>query len=280
MRAKAILVAALLAIAPLDQALSWGASGHSIIAEIAQRRLHPRVLTQIEDLLGGNVSLASIASWADDVVLERPGTIGWHFVNIPYEANDYQPDRDCKPSPKGDCVINAISRSMTVLRDRSATKERRTEALKFLIHYVGDVHQPLHAINRNDEGGNKIAVTFFGAPMSLHAVWDFGLIEKRTYDWGQYVTVLESHWLRGKDIRVLQRGTPVDWALQAHAAAVNVAYVVPDDLQLGEAYYLRSIPIVDQQLALAGIRLARLLNEAFGHPGYVGSDRCHTGVCP
>jgi len=126
------------------------------------------------------------------------------------------------------------------------------------------------AIDRDDEGGNKVAVTFFDAPMSLHAVWDIGLIEKRTYDWGQYVTILENNWLAGKDVRALQGGTPVDWALQAHAAAVDVAYVLPEDLKLGDAYYQRSLPTVDRQLALAGIRLARLLNEAFGHAGYAG----------
>ena len=270
MMARAILLTFLFALAPLDQAASWGASGHSIVAEIAQRRLHPQVLARIEDLLGGAVSLASIASWADDLAQRRPDTVNWHFVNIPYAATDYDPGRDCKPTPKGDCVINAIARSRAMLENRSAPKQQRAEALMLLIHFVGDVHQPLHAIDRNDEGGNKVAVTFFDAPMSLHAVWDIGLIEKRTYDWGQYVTMLESDWLPGKDIRALQHGTPVDWALEAHAAAVDVAYVLSADLKLGDAYYQRSLPTVDRQLALAAIRLAHLLNETFGHAGYSG----------
>jgi hypothetical protein len=269
MTARAMVLAGLLALVPLDEALSWGSNGHSIIAEIAQRRLHPQTLAQVEALLGSEVSLASIASWADDIVRERPETFFWHFVNIPYDATDYVPSRDCQPTPKGDCIINAIARSRALLQNRSAPKEQRAEALKFLVHFVGDVHQPLHDIDRHDEGGNKLAVTFFDAPMSLHAVWDIGIIEKRTYDWGQYVKILENAWLRGKDIRALARGDPVDWALAAHAAAVNVAYVLPEDLKLGDAYYQRALPTVDQQLALAGIRLARLLNEAFGHPGYL-----------
>jgi len=270
MTARAILLAGLLALAPLDRALSWGSHGHSIIAEIAQRRLHPQTLAQVENLLGGAVSLASIASWADDIIPQRPETFYWHFVNIPYDATDYVPSRDCRPTPKGDCIINAIARSRALLQNRSAPSRQRAEALKFLVHFIGDVHQPLHDINRDDEGGNKVAVTFFDVPMPLHAVWDIGIIEKRTYDWGQYVTILENDWLRGKDIRALARGDPVDWALAAHAAAVNVAYVLPDDRKLGDAYYQRSLPTVNQQLALAGIRLARLLNDAFGHPGYVG----------
>ena len=99
MTARAIVLAGLLAFAPLDQALSWGASGHSIIAEIAQRRLHSHALAQIKTLLGGNVSLASIASWADDTALVRPETIRWHFVNIPYDGDRLRP----KPRLQANC---------------------------------------------------------------------------------------------------------------------------------------------------------------------------------
>jgi len=273
MTARAAILALLFALAPLNQAASWGASGHSIIAEIAQRRLHPQVLLRIKELLGGEVSLASIASWADDVVAERPETAAWHFVNIPFDATSYDPRRDCAESARGDCVVNAIARARATLIDRSASKRARVEALMFLVHFVGDAHQPMHAIDHNDAGGSKLAVTFFDRPMSLHAVWDAGIIEKRTYDWGEYVRDLERRWLAGKDIRALQRGEPADWVWEAHLAAVKVAYVLPQDLKLGEAYYRRSLPVVDRQLALAGIRLARLLNESFGHRRFIAVSR-------
>jgi hypothetical protein len=268
MMARAAVLACLLALAPLNQAFSWGSSGHSIIAEIAQHRLDPRVLAQIEQLLGRQVSIASIASWADDITQQRRDTVNWHFVNIPYDATTYDAAHDCQPNPKGDCVIKAIERSLATLKKPSAPKDQRAEALKFLVHFVGDVHQPLHTIDRNDAGGSKLAVVFFDTPMSLHMVWDVGIIDHRTYDWGEYVRILEHNWLPGKDTCALERGDPVAWALQAHAAAVNVAYVLPEDLKVGEAYYQQSLPTVDQQLALAGIRLARVLNEAFGHPRY------------
>jgi hypothetical protein len=258
----------LLSLVPLNQAFSWGASGHSIIAEIAQHRLDPQVFAQIEQLLGRQVSIASIASWADDITQQRPDTVNWHFVNIPYDATTYDAAHECQPNPKGDCVIKAIERSLATLKKPSAPKDQRVEALKFLVHFVGDVHQPLHTIDRNDAGGSKLAVVFFDTPMSLHMVWDVGIIDHRTYDWGEYVRTLEHNWLPGKDTCALESGDPVVWALQAHAAAVNVVYVLPEDLKLGEAYYQQSLPIVDQQLALAGIRLARVLDEAFGHPHY------------
>jgi S1/P1 Nuclease len=267
---RAAFLACFLALTPMNQALSWGSNGHSIIAEIAQHRLHPQVFARIEDLLGRQASLGSVASWADDIAQKRPDTINWHFVNIPYEATNYDPSRDCRPTPKGDCIINAIKRSRATLQDRFAPKQQRTESLMFLVHLMGDIHQPLHTIDHNDAGGNKVVVNFFGTPMSLHIVWDVGLIEKRTYDWGEYVRILERGWLWGKDICDLHRGNPVDWALQTHTAAVEVAYAVPEDLQLGDAYYRRSLPTLDQQLALGGIRLARVLNEVFGHEGYIG----------
>lgn len=273
---RAALLIIVFAVSPVSEAASWGASGHSIIAEIAQRRLDPQAARRIRELLGDNVSLASVASWADDLAMLRPDTANWHFVNIPYDAASFDPARDCKETARGDCVINAIARARALLADRKASRQQRAEALMLLIHFIGDVHQPLHAANRNDAGGSQLAVTFFDRPMSLHAVWDFGIIDKRTFDWGEYVRYLEQCWLRGKDINALQRGTPVDWALEAHRAAVDVAYSVPEDLKLGLPYYQKSVPIVDRQLALAGVRLAHVLNQALGYPGSLTADRQRT----
>ena len=129
MTARAGLLALLFALAPLDQALSWGPSGHSIIAEIAQHTLHPVVFARIKNLLGGQISLASVATWADDVVKQRPETTRWHFVDIPYNATNYDPTRDCSPTPKGDCIINAIERLLATLKDRSEPRQTRAEAL-------------------------------------------------------------------------------------------------------------------------------------------------------
>jgi hypothetical protein len=259
------LLAIVLTLMPLHEALSFGASGHAIIAEIAQRRVEPGVLRKMKELLGGEVSLASIASWADHVALLRPNTVNWHFVNIPLDATSYDPERDCSMTPKGDCVIRAIERVRATLADSTKPREERREALMFLVHLVGDVHQPLHCTDRNDAGGNRLTVLFFNAVSSLHMVWDVGLIEKRTFDFGEYVTALETDWLPGKDVAALQKGDPVVWALESHDAAMKVAYgQLPSDYILGETYYQASRPVLDRQLAVAGLRLARLLNETLG----------------
>jgi hypothetical protein len=256
----ACIFAASLCLAP--GARAWGQSGHSIIAEIAQRRLEPSALRKVKELLGGEVSLASVASWADGVRLIRPNTYNWHFVDIPYDATSYDPARDCKGTTKGDCVIAAIERFRKELGDPSRPSAERTEALMFLVHFMGDIHQPLHCAERNhDQGGNAVRVSFFGRPMNLHAVWDYGIIDRRTYDWGEYVRHLERDWFPDHDIAAFGNGDPAEWAWATHQLAVNVAYALPDDLNLTDEYYAKSLPAVDQQLALAGVRLAKLLND-------------------
>jgi hypothetical protein len=277
---KAIRLAALLVLAPVAQAFGWGQEGHSIVAEIAQRRLTAVSLQKINTLLNSELpdlnnaqfALASIASWADDYRADGHDETGnWHFVDIPFGRDTYDAAADCKRNEKsGDCVINAIARVAATLADCAKPDSDRVAALKFLVHFIGDVHQPLHATTRinpdtgtDDRGGNEIEVTFRGARSNLHAVWDSLLILHKVYDWGEYVRLLETKWLAGKDIAALQTGDPIDWANAAHKSAQLVAYNFRPDHVLDEEYYADSIVVVDQQLALGGVRLARVLNEAF-----------------
>lgn len=256
---------------PMEQAWAWGQEGHSIVAEIAQRRLDANAREKIQALLkdeapeadAPQIALASIASWADDYRSKHDESRNWHFVDIPYERNTYDPAVDCKRDPKfGDCIINAIARFKAALSDCSKSPKERAEALKFLVHFVGDIHQPLHAAERNnDQGGNEVQVTFFGQPMKLHAVWDTGIIMHTVYAWGTYVERLETKWFPGRDLTGLDGGTPVDWALESHEFARELAYNIPDGSVLGDNYYRDSLPVVDRQLALGGVRLARLLKD-------------------
>jgi len=153
-----------------------------------------------------------------------------------------------------------------VLGDCSKPLSERSEALRFLIHFVGDIHQPLHdetrygADGKDDRGGNDVSVTFFGQKNNLHAVWDTGIIMHTVYNWGAYVVRLQTGWLNGRDLSGLDGGNPIDWAQEAHGF-VRDAYDVPSDGALDQAYYNKAIPVVDRQLALAGVRLAHLLQD-------------------
>ena len=266
---RTMAVSAMLACLAAAPAAAWGPEGHSIVAEIAQRRLSPEAAAMVADLLGRGHSLASIASWADDYRALHLDSAGWHFVDIPLAAEDYEEGRDCAQTPQGDCVIHELSRSLRDLTDPTLPPAQRRDALKFVVHLVGDVNQPLHTVGEL-RGYNDLSVCYFSSPAkndclptNLHIVWDVGLIRSIFWDWGGYVDYLETDWLPTHNDPALDAGTPVDWALEAHRAARNVAVAgVAMDAHLGADYLAAVRPTLDRQLAAAGLRLARTLNEA------------------
>jgi hypothetical protein len=201
-------------------------------------------------------SLASVSNWADDIRPTRPETARWHYINFAEGAKDYVPARDCADIPgQGDCVIAAIERATAYLTRDDANQ---VDALRFLVHFVGDVHQPFHAV-ATERGGNGIRVTFFGNRTNLHAVWDSGLIQHSGRTFEDYAKYLETTWIMGEDLTVLSQGTAVDWAFASRD--IGEAALVAQGSALGEDYYEKYVPVVDNQLALAGLRLAKLLNE-------------------
>ena len=253
-------------------ATAWGEEGHAIVAEIAQRRLSDASRTAVEQILGRGVSLASIASWADDERARDPRTTRWHFVDIPLEANAYDPARDCVPDAKeGDCAVAAIERERLIAGCPSRPVADRARALKFVVHLVGDIHQPLHAIEEK-EGGNKVPVAVVlrkGAnrhdafDSNLHVVWDSVLIQNVAWAWGGYVERLETGLLANADAAELTRGSTIDWTLESHRAAVAIFRLLPANAVIDDAYVQAMTATLDRQLAVGGLRLARLLNETF-----------------
>ena len=127
-----------------SRTFAWGSEGHSIVAEIAEQHLEPGTTKQVRDLLAleNSTSLADVANWADHIRRQRPETASWHFVDIPITAPFYDPARDCAG---GNCVVAKIEQFAKELHDTSPPPGERLEALKFLVHFAGDVHQPLHA---------------------------------------------------------------------------------------------------------------------------------------
>ena len=257
-------------------AFAWDQEGHSIVAEIGQRRLSPAAAAAVERVLSRGHSLASIASWADDVRETAPGTYNWHFVDIPIASDRYDPASQCAAGPQGDCIVAELDRLASELR--CAADAHKLDALKFAVHFVGDVHQPLHTV-LEDRGGNDIAVVVDMNGLTckrnckpkpietnLHAAWDTNLIAKTVWDWGAYVVRLEAGWLGSTEAARpgIDAGTPLDWALETHRAAQQVWALTPADKVLGDDYYRKILPILDRQLGVAGLRLARFLNEAYG----------------
>lgn len=269
---KVVTVAAILVGLSCGHAFAWGQEGHSIIAEIAQRRLSATALAQVKRILGGEASMASVASWADDVRSgPHPESYNWHFVDIPLAENTYDPISECAASPKGDCAIAEIDRAEHEITCATDPMQRR-DSLRYLIHFVGDIHQPFHTVaDGNGENGLKVVVKFGGLIKSppkvsddnLHAVWDSTLIRQTTYAWGSYVDRLEGDWLL-KHPEASQTLDPIAWTLEAHKLAQDMAEGVDNGATLDNAYYDKALPVVDEQLGRAGLRLAAVLNRWLG----------------
>lgn len=249
--------------------LAWNGEGHQVIAYIAEERLSNKAKAGVRDLLGdAQLSDAEIANWADQIRRERRNTAPWHYVNIPVEAAGYDPARDGR---KGNNVIDKVKHFSVVLADRKRPREEREEALKFLVHFVGDLHQPLHCADRNkDKGGNACMVFFPGQrkAMNLHEVWDTFMLRshKGTRSVSDYGAKLNRE-ISDTDVKAWATGTPLGWATESWKIAKDKVYApVPADASvptLSKEYVTGGGEVADVQIKKAGIRLAEMLNTAF-----------------
>jgi nuclease S1 len=233
---------------------AWGENGHKIIAILADAQLSPAARKEVSRLLAlePGQTLSSISTWADEH--RNPATAAWHYVNFPRGDCNYDPERDC---PGGKCVVGAIDRQIETLRTAGDDAKRLT-ALKYLVHFIGDIHQPLHAGFGDDRGGNRYQLQAFMRGSNLHAVWDSGLIKALQQENDAIV--------KGLLIRPMP---PAATAFTAAGAAeescriVSKAGFYPDRLVTPE-YVERYTPVMLFQLALAGSRLAQTLNRIWG----------------
>jgi S1/P1 Nuclease len=271
---KKLLFMAFILLSVSRSAVAWGPEGHEIVANLAEMRLGQDAKAGIRSLIG-DASLASISNWADEIRHDRDETYNWHFVDILTDASGFSDERDCflpnnqhkdAATDHHNCVVDRIEIFEHVLADQNAPREQRIEALKFLVHFVGDVHQPFHAIGEA-AGGNGIAVVEFGSQdcgqrrCNLHGAWDSGLIQHTGMNTEQYVAHLEKVISDG---HLNTGGTPEDWANESHEYARSA--LLQDGGQVNEAYYQNEIKVVDERLAQAGMSLATLLNQAFSSP--------------
>ncbi len=248
----------------------WGPEGHSIVAQIAQRQLEQGARDKLRELIG-SVTLSSIASCADQVRSEEPRGVclkvveeskpeskEWHFIDIPIRFADLDMSRDC---PDGNCVVPKIKEFARILRESRDAGERK-EALMFLVHFVGDIHQPLHCADNNDRGGNETRVTFFGQSKKLHGIWDSTILDN--IDDERLVNTLQRSITPQKKAE-WEGKTVEQWADESHDQAVTVAYgKLPKrkPLKIADAYQDAAEPVVKEQLTKGGVRLGFLLNEA------------------
>jgi hypothetical protein len=254
---------AALVMASMPQAFAWGRIGHRVIARFAEERLTPEARIAVGNLLGPGVRLADVANWADEQ-RESFGSAPWHSVDVPIGESRYDP-RYC--SPRG-CVVSKIEEFRRVLLNPAAGKPEKEQALKFLIHFIADLHQPLHVGDHNDRGGNLLQVRFFDEGSNLHRVWDYQIMERHTKN--EQVWLWDLTFL-AKPAMVVEwsKGTPEAWATESLNLA-KTAYRIPGlqvlikpGTRLGSEYCREALPQIQLQLAKAGIRTAWVLNQIF-----------------
>ncbi|WP_434722065.1 S1/P1 nuclease [Mesorhizobium sp. RIZ17] len=293
-------------LAICGQALAWGQEGHAVIAEIAQHRLSRNAYDVIEQLLRSHlklkppatVSLASVASWADDYRADNhKETSNWHFIDIPLaskpgdasaSATAYDPARDCKDNTSfGFCLMRALPAQEKILADPAKSDEERWQALAFVIHLVGDLSQPLHCVERldgsqGDQGGNTLTVSFnvyrpkpdgstYRDLTTFHAVWDSSLILFKYYDWGKVALDLETDVIPHLPAMPVADQTPEKWLTECHEKAEDAYRALPKGTTiksdnphaviLDQAYFDQFSPVAVEQLALGGLHLAAVLDE-------------------
>lgn len=265
MRPLAAAIFLLIAGTPTG-ALAWGDEGHRIAAEIAEQYLEPETARQVRELLAieNATTLSQVSTWADEIRGQRRQTARWHYVNIPIHPPAgtpaaYDAARDC---PSGDCVVAKIDELSAVLRDKTVPARQRLEALKFIVHLVADIHQPLDCADDGDRGGNDIRVTFLGQQTNLHALWDSGMLavvgmgDERAYALRLVKSILPARLIQWRG------GTAADWANESYGIA-RLIYGGSHEARALQLFYEEDfLPVVNVQLEKAGVRLAAMLNAA------------------
>jgi len=244
---------------------AWGPEGHHVTVLLAEQYLTVRSAALAKDLLGAE-SLLDASVWADNYRQDHPETGPWHYIDIPLQETTLDLRRDC---PHGDCVLAKTQAFLAALRDPGAARTDKAEALKYVIHFVGDLHQPLHDADNNDKGGNMRLVQLgFHVPPpgltdNLHWLWDTGLIERINSN-DQALAEIIRRRITDEDRAAWAKGGLKDWVLEAHRLARTVAYQglgSATPAVISPEYERQADQVIETQLARAGIRLALLLNE-------------------
>jgi hypothetical protein len=266
MKARYLLACLALAGAAPSPALAWGKTGHRVVAALADAQLSGLARAHVKELLGVE-SLDEAATWPDDM-RSAPGQFWqktatpWHYVTLNGIVYDHAP-------PEGD-ALDALNRYRATLQDPNANIADKQLALRFIVHLVGDLHQPLHVGKCCDKGGNEVKVNWFGRDLNLHSVWDSALVEEEQLSFTELAAKLQRH-TSNADVLAWWDINPRDWISES-AQLRETVYPernrkdpkAPPELSYGYVY--KYTPLMEQRLKQAGVRLAAYLNDIYSRP--------------
>jgi len=250
--------------------ISWGVAGHRTVGKIAEGHLTANARAGIRDLLG-NETLADVSTWADEVRGQKKyrQTGPWHYVNLPLGLN-YEQFKTRVENMLEANVYSALVRQMQLITDKTASREQKVEALKFVVHFVGDLHQPMHVSRAEDKGGNTVQLNYEGQGTNLHSLWDSKLIEHSGEDYNQLAATCDH--ATPAQTKQWQSDPIIKWMWESYEITSKLYDEIDamSSRSIGQDYYTAHWPIITQRLEQAGIRLAGLLNVLFKN-GPVGT---------
>lgn len=248
----------LLGFATVQMAFGWGQKGHDVTAYIAECNLTPEAAQAIDRVLDGH-SPVYYANWLDNAshTPEYAYTKTWHYANIDAGYTFETMPRE----PKGD-VVKAVTDLTGQLKEGGLSPEKEAEALKMLIHLVGDLHCPMHAGHKSDLGGNTIPVTAFGKATNLHSVWDTTLPEA-AHNWSYTEWQNQIDRLSADEVMLIESGSPEEWFRETADLCASIYAETPEGTNVSYDYVAKFTPLVEQQFLRGGYRLAMLLNEIY-----------------
>lgn len=240
-----------------NEAVFWGKNGHRVTGKIAEMHLSRRAKKSIDKILKGQ-SLAFVSTYADEIKSDKKYNkyYSWHYVNMDLDQTYEQAEKN----PQGD-LVTGINTCIAVLKDKNASEEDKNFHLKLLVHFIGDLHQPLHIGRKEDKGGNDVQVQWFGSGTNLHTVWDSKLIDD--YEMSYIELANNADELSKKQIEAIEKGSVIDWVNEVHVVTNEVYNSVKVGENLRYNYAYDHFGTVRTQLQKGGIRLAKVLNDIY-----------------
>ncbi|MBF7073651.1 S1/P1 nuclease [Glaciecola sp. MH2013] len=256
---KLLIATALIAASSVQQVYAWGQTGHRITGAIAEQYLSDDARAAIRALLP-NESLAEASTYADEM-RSNPSDFWqkeagpYHYVSVPV-GESY---KEHKHAPEEGDAFTALNKFTKIVKDGKAPLEERQRALRFIIHIIGDLHQPLHAGNGTDRGGNDVKLEFFWDDSNLHRVWDSGLLDRRQLSYSEWTEWL-SEKITPEQAKAWSITDPHVYIMES-AAIRDTIY--PESDRLSWDYLYQHLPTATQRLQEGGVRIAAHLNEMF-----------------
>ena len=289
------LVAAMCATSAPAAAFAWGNEGHEIVVAIAQGYLTPHARARVDQMLAADQDtltshdMLEESTWADRYRTAHKETSEWHYVDIELDHPDLQAACYDFPAsqpvasqgPAHDCIVNKVSEFAKELGDPATPAAERLLALKFLLHFLGDMHQPLHDVDNHDKGGNCVLVSLGGPrQVNLHSYWDTVVVQGLGDD-PQAAAEMLTHHITPENKTAWEKGDPKSWALEGFEVARTAVYTLgskpgcptdPSPISLPPGYDEAARQVATIQLEKAGVRLAAVLNRALAASGKDAAD--------